>query len=271
MEQRSTSRGARRRPLHALLPVLALGLAASAAPRAAQDGQGEARSIDELRLTMSKMIETQQIISKERKDWAQGKEILLGRLELVRAEIAGLEQKIAEAQASVDAANAKRDELAAEVGRLQALDGRLKEAATRMEAELRRLLAQVPEPVRTKLDQLIQRIPADPTKTNASAPERFQNVLGILNELNRANTDVAVTYEVRELADGRPAEVRVLYIGLAQAYYVGANGDAGIGRPTAEGWKWEPRREIAKDVLTALEIIQGKHTPAFVPLPVQLQ
>ena len=58
---------------------------------------------------MGKWIETQQIISKERKDWQQGKEILLGRLELVKQEVATLEEKIKQAETSV----AEADEEAA--------------------------------------------------------------------------------------------------------------------------------------------------------------
>jgi hypothetical protein len=119
--------------------------------------------------------------------------------------------------------------------------------------------------------QLWQRVPEDPTRTRVTTAERFQNVLGILAALNKANTEINVVYEVHQLADGKPAEVQTIYLGLAQAWYVSAGGDAGIGRPTPAGWKWEPTRAIAQDVLNALEIKQGKQTPTFVPLPVRIQ
>ena len=165
----------------------------------------------------------------------------------------------------------KRNELLAENDQLKAAGAQLTEAVTAMEAEVRRLFKRLPEPIQTKLQPLYQRIPEDPTKTRVSAAERFQNVLGILNELNKANNEITVSYEVHNLADGKPSEVKAIYVGLAQAYYVSARGEAGIGRPTADGWKWEPSQAVARDVLTALEILQGKHTPAFVPLPVKLQ
>jgi hypothetical protein len=111
----------------------------------------------------------------------------------------------------------------------------------------------------------------DPSHARASVAERFQNVLGILNELNKANTEINVNYEVRALADGKPSEVRVLYVGLAQAYYVSAGGEAGVGSPTENGWDWKASPAIANDVLIALDILQGKHTPAFVPLPIQIR
>jgi hypothetical protein len=227
-------------------------------------------TLEETRLTMGKWIETQQILSRERKDWQQGKEILKGRLELVKKEIATLREKTAQAESSVAESDNKRSELLAENEQIKAAGAQLTEAVTAMETEVRKLFPRLPEPIQTKLQPLYQRIPEDPAKTRVSAAERFQNVLGILNELNKANNEITVSYEVHTLADGKPVEVKAIYVGLTQAYYVGAKSEAGIGRPTADGWKWEPSQAVARDVLTALEILQGKHTPAFVPLPVKL-
>jgi hypothetical protein len=220
---------------------------------------------------MGKWIETQQIIAKERNEWQQGREILTSRLEVVKKEIRGLEEKIQEAESAVTASNQKRDALLAEKEQLAELTGRLAEAATLMEADVRRVHATLPEPLQEKLEPLFQRIPEDPATTKATAAERYQNILGILQLINSANNEISVSYEVRVLADGKPAEVKTVYVGLAQAYYVSARGEAGIGRPTADGWKWEPNNLIARDVLKALEIQQGKHAPAFVPVPVRLQ
>ena len=228
-------------------------------------------TLEETRMKMDKWLETQQIISKERKDWQQGKEILLGRLEVVKKEIATLEEKNKQAESSVTEANKKRSELLAENDQLTAAGAQLTGAVAGMEGEIRQMFKQLPEPIQTKLQPLYQRIPEDPSKTRVAAAERFQNVLGILNELNKTNNEITVSYEVHNLADGRPSEVKAIYVGLAQAYYVSARGEAGIGRPTADGWKWEPSKAVARDVLTALEILEGKQSPAFVPLPVTLK
>ncbi|TAH36824.1 MAG: DUF3450 family protein [Planctomycetota bacterium] len=233
-----------------------------------------APALEETRLTMGKWIETQQIISKERNEWQQGREILLGRLELVRKEVATLEAKIREAESGVAETDRKREELLAENEQLKATGAQLTAAVSGMEGEVRRLCQALPEPIRARLQLLRERMPEDEAAAAArriSAPERFQNVIGILNELNKANNEITVNYEVHELADGTPAEVQAIYVGLAQAYFVSARGEAGIGRPGAGGWKWEPSRSIARDVLMALEILQGKQSPAFVPLPVRLQ
>ena len=280
MKERTRENGLRGAGWRGLVWTAALGLLVSPALLARQGAaKGEeppaptppGPTLEETRIAMGKWIETQQILSKERKDWQQGKEILLARLEVIRQEVSSLEGKIAQAQTSVAEGQRKKDDLRAENERLKAVGAQLAEALSAMEGELRPLFRSLPEPVRAKLQPLVQRIPEDPANTRVSAAERFQNVLGILNELNKANNEIAVSYEVHTLADGRPSEVRALYVGLAQAYYVSAQGEAGIGRPSAEGWKWEPSKAVSGDVLTALEILQGKHSPAFVPFPVRIQ
>jgi soluble cytochrome b562 len=278
MQPDRRKRGPRRGPaLATLLLVAAAGAAGSAAMPALQDGsgagdaQGAPPTLEETRLAMEKWIQTQQAISKERKDWQQGKDILVGRLELVKQEVLSLEKKIQDADASATEAAKKRDALLAENDELKATGAKLAESVTAMEAEVRRLWKTLPEPIQTRLQPLFQRMPEDVAKARVTAAERFQNVLGILNEVNKANNELTVNYEVHTLADGKPSEVKALYLGLAQAYYVSAKGEAGIGRPSPDGWKWEPSKSIGNDVLLALEIMQGKQSPAFVHLPVKIQ
>ena len=243
-------------------------------PAEAAPAAGSAKSaptLDETRVTLNKWIETQQIISKERNDWQQGKEILQGRIELVGKEVGILKDRIKQSEAAVEESNKKRDELVAENDALKASGTQLGEAVTLMEGQLRKLMKQMPEPVATKLTPLVQRIPADPSNTRVTVAERFQNVLAVLSELNKANSELAISYEIRKFADGSSGEVQVIYIGLAQAYYISPRGDAGIGRPGEDGWTWTPAPEAASAILSTLEIIQGKESPAFVPLPITIK
>jgi uncharacterized protein DUF3450 len=267
-DDRARSAAKERTPRARLAALGTLLLVSAAATAPAQDGN---RTLDETRLTMGKWIETQQILSKERLEWQQGKEILLARLELLRKDVAGFEEKIREAQSSVASVEQKRAELTAQNDQLVAVNAHLAEVVGGMEGEVRKLVKSVPEPVQAKVQPLLERMPTEATTTKVSPAERFQNVLVILGILNGANNEIAVNYEVRTLSDGKPSEVKAIYVGLAQAYYVSARGQAGIGRPGAEGWQWETSDGNANDVLKTLEIIQGTQTPAFVPLPMRIQ
>jgi hypothetical protein len=245
--------------------------AAPPAPAADAQPPAPAPTLDQARLTLGKWIETQQIISKERNDWQQGKEILEGRIDLVGKEVSVLKERIAQSEAAVAESDRKKQELVAQNDRLKETTGKLDAAVAEMEARIRSLARLMPQPVAAKLQPLLQRIPADGAPSRVSTAERFQNVLGILNELNRANSEITVAYEVRTLADGSSSEVQVIYVGLAQAYYISPRGEAGIGRPAEDGWSWRPAPEVADSILLALEVIQGKHVPIFVPLPVAIQ
>lgn len=236
----------------------------------AQERPNEA-TLQDTRTALGKWIETQQIIAKEKKDWQQGKEILQSRLELVKKEIATLQDKVKQAEASVAKATATRERLLAENAALKAADAQLATSVAAIEADVKKLFPALPAPLQTKVQPLQQRMPNETTTARVSTAERLQNVLVILNEVHKANSEVTVNYEVQTLADGRRSEVQAIYIGLGQAYYVNSNGDAGIGRPSPEGWKWQPYPGAAREVAMALEIIQGKQSPAFVPLPVRIQ
>lgn len=228
-------------------------------------------SLEETRLKMEKWIETQQIISKERKEWQQGKEILTGRIDPVKNEIESIKEKIQQAESSISESQSKINELKKENEYLKRAQNLLKDHVVGIERKIQVLFPQLPDPIKLRIQPLYQRIPQDVTKTEVSIAERYQNVLGILNELNKANNEITVNYEVHTFSDGKPSEVKVFYVGLAQAYYVSSQGEAGIGKVDQGSWTWEPSPSIASDVMKSLDIIQGKHTPLFIPLPVKIQ
>jgi Protein of unknown function (DUF3450) len=254
--------------LAAAAALLTLG-ATTPAPLSGEEQGGH--SLRDTREVLGKWIETQQILSKEQTEWQQGREVLGSRIEVMRREVLGLQEKVAETKKRIAETQAKRAALVARKSELEAQQKELATKAATMESAVRELHVSLPDPVRERIQPLFARLPEPSAETRVTAAERFQNVLGILNEVNKANGEIHVTYEVRNLADGKPNEVRVMYVGLAQAWYLSANGQAGVGRPSIEGWQWQPSPAVSAEVFQAFEIIQGKHTPAFVPLPVRIQ
>jgi hypothetical protein len=252
------------------IAAISIGVPQGAPPAAGGDAARQP-TLEETRLTLAKWIETQQIIAKERNDWQQGKEILQGRIDLVGKEVGVLKERIRQSEEAVAQSDRKRDELLAQDAELKTLGEQLATAATVMEDQIRGLVKQLPDPVKGRIAPLLERIPADPAATRITPAERFQNILGVLNEVNKANSEISVAYEIRTLADGSSSEVQVIYLGLAQAYFLSPKGEAGIGRPTEDGWKWEPAPGAANQILLALEVIQGKHVPTFVPLPIKIR
>ena len=227
--------------------------------------------LDAARAIVSKWVATRQLIGKEQRDWESAREILRSRIDLVRTEIGELEAKIEEARGHVVEAGGQKAKTVAEAGTMRDSADSLRATVGALEADVRRLQRALPEPVQAKLQPLYERLPQGVAVKGVSLAERYQNVLGILNEINRVNSEISLVTEIRPLSDGRPSEVRTIYVGLGQAYYLSGSGEAGTGRPSAGGWEWMPSSEIAPQVTALVEIMQNKASPRFVSVPVRIQ
>ncbi len=237
----------------------------------AQEATSEA-NIERTRTSIEQWVETRRIISKERQDWALGKEMLNDRIELVQREIESLEGKIKETQKSISDADKKRVELVEENEALKDAAQALAEMVTAFETRTLALNQRLPDPLRERLKPLSQRIPQDASTTKLSLSQRFQNVVGMLNEINKFNREITVTSEMRLLPDGGSAEVTAVYVGLGQAYYTGANGTiAGVGRPAQDGWYWEQANDVAAEISDVVSILKNEKVAGYVPVPVKIQ
>lgn len=224
------------------------------------------------RAALEKWVETRKVISKEKRDWATGREVLEDRIALVKREIDTLRGKLADADKNIAETEAKKDEVAQDVTKLKAATADLTQTIGEFETTTLALLRRLPEPLRKRLEPLSQRVPEDAGKTRLTTGERYANVVGLLNELSKANREITLTNEVRDLGGGRTAEVTTLYVGLARAYYVTAKGDAaGIGEPTDAGFVWSPANHLAADIARAVAIYKNEQVAAFVQLPVQVK
>ena len=168
-------------PIGAIDPCRDFSAALGTAPGAVggQDGSANVAAqgsvpptLEQARLTLGKWIETQQIISRERNDWQQGKEVLRGRIDLVGNEVAALKERIAQSEATVAESDRAKQELVSERERLKATTAQLDAAVVQMEARIRSLARVMPQPVTSKLQPLLQRIPAE-----GSAPRVSKTLL----------------------------------------------------------------------------------------------
>ncbi len=227
--------------------------------------------VDGVRVTLEKWVECRKVISAEERDWALGKEMLNERVDLLQQEVDSLKLKTAEAQESLGEADQKRVGLVEENEKLKEASAALAGTVLSLEKKTRALLCRLPEPIRTRVKPLSQRIPLDAEETKLSLAERFQNVVGILNEVNKFAREITLTSEVRSLPDGTSAEVTALYVGIAYAYYAGADGTiAGVGTASPEGWVWASKDDAAAQIMDAISILKNEQVAAFVQLPVEI-
>lgn len=258
----------KRHVLAAVLPGLACVVCALSTVAVSAD---KGASIDDTRATLEKWVETQRLISQEKRDLALAKEMLTARIELVQREVESLQGKIKDAKDSIAEADKKRADLIDENEKLRKSTASLASTLALLEERTKKLLGRLPDPIRERVKPLSQRLPNDSGQTKLSISERFQNVVGILNEVDKFNREISLTSEVRTLPDGNSVEVTAMYIGIGLGYYASANGEvAGIGSAAETGWVWRPNNEAAGQIAEAIAILKNEKVASFVQLPVEI-
>jgi hypothetical protein len=249
--------------------VASLSATIAGSARAQNGGPG----VDGFRAQMEKWVETRQLISEEEAEWDVEKETLRASRDLLRDEKKALEAEIAELQESSTAADEIRRDLLLRRGESQRSTQVLEERIRGLEEEILAAVPRLPKPLQDKLEPLLVQIPEDPESQRLRLGQRLMNVLGVLVQTEKFNNTATFVGETRAVTGDQKVQVRTLYWGLGQAYYVDAQGRAaGVGRPGDEGWVFSEEPDLADDTGLLLDIYEGNvDVIEFVELPVEVQ
>ncbi len=225
------------------------------------------------RSAVSEWVEVERAISREAVAWREKKNLLADLAAVARARIETSKESLSEAEKAAGVVEERRAGLVAERESNERLIAKIAEFLEEMETKLRVQVKRLPAPLREKLISSMQRLPADPRKTELGVGARMQTVMGILTEIQRFDTLITIGEELRESESGVARQARTIHFGLGAAYFVYVDGsDAGIGRSTENGWSWESRPELAAAVNEAIATAEGgKREARFVALPVTVE
>ena len=245
-------------------------LASNATVRAQEES-----NFDAARATLEKWVETRQLISKEKSDWAVESQSLNDSVSLLKNELSTLEENISKAEEDTTAADKEREKLlednatlkdatAAVGGLLTGIESRLLKVVTRLPADLRE---------RQNIQQMVKRIPKNAANTKLSLSERLQTIVVLLTEMEKFNAALNIAVETRRIPSGDMVQVTTIYLGLAQGYYVDATRKyAGVLTPGPEGWVATDRDDLAPLIGDVLDLYnKQKQPPQFVSIPVEVR
>lgn len=262
-----------RRLLLSLLCCLAASLAPAQTPAAA----GTKDYLELSRELLNKYYETQKLLAKEEADWKTGKEIVTSRVALLKAQLKELAEKTTEQQKTITTNDTEREKLDTQNKELLSSQDLQVAAIQKLESRVHKLWPLLPGFLQDKIRGQYERLPKPTMKAEeikASVGERFVNVLIVINEVNKFHSDVTVINERRKLADGRELEVRVIYFGLAAAYFAGSGETANVGGmliPAEGGWKAQEDPKVAALVDEVIAMNKGDKVAGFVNLPVKVR
>lgn len=172
-----------------------------------------------------------------------------------------VQQTLDQAQMDLDARREKLD---------AALNA-LRPAVDRAEVDLRHWEPCIPPPLREPLADAFRRLPRTHEDAHAiDLSRRLQLVLALYTQIEELGRGTHVVKEILDDKEGGRREVDVLYLGLARGFAVAPDGAswAACGIPTADGWQWTPRPEIARAVRTAVAVQRRDRIAELVDLPI---
>ena len=226
--------------------------------------KAEEPDVTALRETISKIVDTQTLESKERKDWESRKAEFAALLELHRKEIALLDEELDKAGQSAPGHGKSADTMKQEIESLKQTRRLATEAVARNVPRAIALTKRFPDPLRKDCEVEIAALTA---WVAADEPrEALQSILSVLTKAQQFDRRLTRATEIR---DGR--EVDILYLGLARAFYADKKQSAGIGEPGNDGWKWTTKPEIRTELLAAFDSLDKKRPPTMVRLPLEIQ
>lgn len=221
-------------------------------------------SLEELRATISNVVELQNQKSKELRDWETRKAVMADLLDVHRREIELLNEELTTSGRSAPNHDATVTEAKDEINALRQTRAKLTTAVVRTRPRVLALAKRFPRPLAS---DVASEIAALSTWQPGDEPrEALQSLLAVLSKAAQFNRRISRSLEV---VDGR--EVDVLHLGLARAFYADRSGAAGIGMPSSDGWQWHANKSLNRNVLHTFEILDQKRPPTRIVLPLQIE
>jgi hypothetical protein len=233
-----------------------------------------AEVLTKARTTLQRWVETRQIIAQEKTTWLAEEKTLTESIEFLKTEIEALKEEIGVAQEDIGTQDDTQKELKVDITANEEALKVIEQAVPVFEQKLLDLATIFPATFVEKVSTQLRRIPDPKSDRSITIPveERVQNIISILKNIEYFNKVVTLSSELRE-SNGETSEVKTIYIGFGQAYFVDENmTTAGYGYPViGKGWEWVEMPEIADAVHQAVLVADNRLPAVFVNVPVAIQ
>jgi|688.fasta_scaffold20999_8 hypothetical protein len=226
--------------------------------------ESEDAAVVELRETISKVVDIQTTESEERLNWKARKDEFAALLDLQTRELKLLDEELNKAGQSAPSHAEATEGIKTEIVALKQARSLATEAVSRNLPRVASLAKRFPQPLLKEAEIEIATLAA--WKPTDEPRDALRSILALLAKAEQFNRRFTRTTEIR---DG--LEVKVLYLGLAQAYYMDLKDQAGIGQPGASGWEWKSKPEIRAELNAAFETLDKKRPPNMVTLPLEIR
>ena len=159
-------------------------------------------------------VDTKKVTAEAKSIWESEKVIVADLISLLEQEKEKLTARIAKLEANTDSTDTLRTKLNADKEALLTSTKALELVVPDLEDQIRSIIVKLPEPLLEEIQPLLLRLPKPEEDTRMSISQRLLTVVGTLNKIDKFNTGITLTSEIRSIGD-KSLEVKTLYFGLA--------------------------------------------------------
>lgn len=229
---------------------------------------GAANSPQDVRSVLQKWVETERLASKEEQAWLENRAAMKDVFTALGKEEKILSEKIRTTKNLTVQADRERSGLLKERGSYQKSSAELVRKIADYERQVLNLVVSLPPLLQQELGLLHKTLT---NNDDLSLSVRARTVISIIRQIEKFDNTITLTRDIRKLAADKEAEVEILYLGLAQAFYVDKSTKyAGWGEITPEGWYWREKNELAANIREAIDIHESRKAPELVELPLKI-
>ncbi len=224
----------------------------------------------ELKSVISEWVETQRQLARAQSRWRTEKATLEFDLSRMREELKYFKDSIESMKSNESASLNERDTLLEQKQGLERFERIWLERLPILEKRVLELSQRLPDPLKRKISPALKRLQGvrDP---NSGINSRLQAIVAILGETDQFHHSVQIHDQIISINGAEEIQVKVIYIGLTQAYFVNEKGEqAGTGQPGATEWEWSSQPKLADRVQKMIRIQSGESAPAWVSMPLEL-
>jgi transposase-like protein len=220
------------------------------------------------REVIQQYVQTRQNIARIKNEWEAYQELTWRRIDLYEREIEQLRADIARGEEATTQAEREISRIRADIATMRQANSIVMQALPAIEDRLRELAQFFPPPLKGKLQRFVLQL-----GKGRQASDRMAVVIGILNEVDKFNTEYTYVTEDRRMPTGETKVVDVIYLGLAVGYYADRDGTTGgVLTPAAPDWAVSERLDLAPAIRDAVRFHRNEIKPAqLVDLPVEVQ
>lgn len=213
-------------------------------------------------------METSRVLSREKAEWQAERQSLEESRALLQQQVARLKKALAAFEQEETASDHLRTTQAA---RREAAREAARAAMEQLGLVERRVLAmkeRFPKPLQETLKPLYTRL--EQAGQGSTLATRVQTVAGILDQASQFHATWTHAREIHRFGN-EEILVDVLYCGLAQAWFVDAEGQrAGVARASDSGWVLQLVPDSAARIRKLIAVHKGEAEPELVALPMEV-